>query len=59
MTVKQLIRKLDKLPKNAVVTIPNYSLYVDGDYKATNVEPWGNDEVRIVTDYKERMSALE
>lgn len=52
MTVKQLARKLSKLPQDATVTMPNYSLYLDGDYKVTGVKLWDENEVTIVTDYK-------
>ena len=52
MTVKQLARKLSKLPQDATVTMPNYSLYLDGDYKVTDVKLWDENEVTIVTDYK-------
>lgn len=59
MTVKQLMKKLAKLPQDAVVTIPNCCLYVDGYYKVTKVKLWDNDEVSIVTDYKKRMEVKE
>ena len=52
MTVKQLARKLSKLPQDATVTMPNYSLYLDGDYKVTGVKLWDENEVMIVTDHK-------
>jgi hypothetical protein len=52
MTVKQLVRKLSKLPQDATVTMPNYSLYLDGDYKVTGVKLWDENEVIIVTDYR-------
>lgn len=55
MTVKQLARKLSKLPQDATVTMPNYSLYLDGDYKVTGVKLWDENEVTIVTDYKKMM----
>lgn len=55
MTVKQLMKKLAKLPQDAVVTIPNRYLYLEGCYEATKVEACGDDEVYISTDYKKRM----
>ena len=58
MTVKQLMKKLEKLPQDAVVTIPNDSLYVDGAYEVSGVEVWDYDdsvEVYIFTDYKKRV----
>lgn len=59
MTVKQLARKLSKLPQDATVTMPNYSLYLDGDYKVTGVELWDENEVMIVTDYKKMVREYE
>lgn len=53
MTVKQLIRKLNKLPPDATVTINNDDLYVNGVYVVTGIEYWGEDNtVDIYTDYK-------
>lgn len=59
MTVKQLIKKLAKLPQDAVVIIPNRYLYLEGCYEVTKVEACGDDEVYISTDYKNRMGADE
>lgn len=59
MTVKQLVRKLSKLPQDATVTMPNYSLYLDGDYKVTGVKLWDENEVTIVTDYKKMVREYE
>lgn len=59
MTVKQLMKKLAKLPQDAIVIIPNTNHYVNGYYKATDVELWDFEdrttEVHIDTDYKKRM----
>ena len=57
MTVKQLMKKLARLPQDAVVTIPNNYLFIEGCYEVTKVELWGDDEVCIATDYKKRMEA--
>ena len=59
MTVKQLMKKLAKLPQDAVVTIPNDSSFLDGCYEATKVEACWDDEVYISTDYKRRMEVDE
>lgn len=59
MTVKQLARKLSKLPQDATVTMPNYSLYLDGDYKVTDVKLWDENEVTIATDYKKMVREYE
>lgn len=59
MTVKQLARKLSKLPQDATVTLQNNDLYLNGDYIATNVELWEENEVRIISDYKKRIRENE
>ena len=59
MTVKQLMKKLAKLPQDAVVTIPNNYYYREGCYEATKVEAYGDDEVCIATDYKKRVEVDE
>jgi hypothetical protein len=59
MTVKQLARKLSKLPQDATVTLQNNDLYFNGDYIATNVELWEENEVRIISDYKKRIRENE
>lgn len=59
MTVKQLARKLSKLPQDATVTMLNYSLYLDGDYKVTDVKLWDENEVTIATDYKKMVREYE
>jgi len=59
MTVKQLVRKLSKLPQEATVTLQNNDLYLNGDYIATNVELWEENEVRIISDYKKRIRENE
>ena len=59
MTVKQLMKKLAKLPQDAVVTIPNLYLYLQGFYEATQVEAYGNEELCITTDGRKRMEVNE
>jgi hypothetical protein len=39
--------------------MPNYSLYLDGDYKVTGVKLWDENEVTIVTDYKKMVREYE
>lgn len=56
MTVAQLIKKLQKMPQDAVVTVYNDSTYVDGEYKAISVETYDNKTVSIETDFKKRIS---
>ena len=57
MTVKQLIKKLSKLPEDAKVIIPNADLYVNGYYAATEVDDSFLSEgvVLIDTDYERRV----
>lgn len=52
MTVSQLIKKLQKMPQDAIVTVYNDSLYIDGEYEATGVETYDCTTVTIITDYK-------
>lgn len=52
MTVEQLIKKLKKFPKDAIVTISNDNSYYNGEYKVTSVETYDCKTVEICTDYK-------
>lgn len=53
MTVKQLIRKLSKMPQDATVTMSNRDAFENGEYKVTEVEYWRDDNtVNFDTDYK-------
>lgn len=38
MEVKQLIKELQKLPRDAEVLIPNRDLFIDGYYAVTEVD---------------------
>lgn len=51
MTVEQLIKKLRSMPSDAIVTVYNDDLYINGEYKATDIEVRDNTVV-IVTDYE-------
>ena len=53
MLVGELIKKLEKYDQNAVVLLENDDSYVNGVYKATNVENYEEGSVYIVTDYEE------
>lgn len=61
MTVKQLIRKLNKMPEDAEIVIPNDSLYIDGHYYITNVLLLENDipKVVLISDYKTVMKGCK
>ena len=62
MTVKQLMKKLAKLPPDAVVTITNTYAYLEGTYEVTEVEVFDfgdNSEVEISTNYKKRLEGSE
>ena len=54
MTVKQLIKKLKKMPEDATVFVYNDRAYVDGSYVVTSndVEWFDNNTVVIGTDYR-------
>lgn len=52
MTVAQLIKKLNKMPQDAIVTISNDDLYLNGEYIATSVETFDGETVEICTDYE-------
>lgn len=54
MTVEQLIKKLSKLPKDAIITVANDEMFEQGEYIATGVVYWKEDNaVSIETDYSE------
>ena len=56
MTVKQLISKLKKVPENAIVTMDNNSMFVNGEYIVTDIRVWESDNsVEIKTDYRKRI----
>ena len=52
MTVAQLISKLQKMPQDAIVTVCNDKLYVDGEFESTGIETYDCKTVSIITDYK-------
>lgn len=55
MTVAQLICKLQKMPQDAVVTMSNNDLYVNGEYTVTSVETYDCETVEICTDYTKNL----
>lgn len=52
MTVKQLIKKLEKMPQDATVVVYNDSTFFDGVYKATGIESYKDGEVAVTTNHK-------
>ena len=38
MTAAQLIKKLNKLPQDAVVVVTNNNIYIDGNYEVVKVD---------------------
>ena len=60
MTVKQLIKKLSKMPEDATVYISNANM-LNGEYKVTSSEVVycmyraENNRVTLGTDYKHKM----
>ena len=57
MTVKQLIKKLEHMPQEAIVTINNDDLFMNGEYEVTSVETYDCKTVEICTDYEHRIGA--
>lgn len=55
MTVAQLIKKLQRMPQDAVVTISNNNNLVNGEYAVTSIETYDCKTVEICSDYKKRM----
>lgn len=55
MTVAQLIKKLQRMPQDAIVTMSNDELYVNGEYYVTSIETYDCKTVEICTDYKKRV----
>lgn len=56
MTVAQLIRKLKKMPQDAVVTMSNDDCYFNGEYTVTSVETYDSNTVEICTDYEKNLT---
>lgn len=59
MTVERLIKKLQKMPQDATVTVYNDKMYVDGEYEVSYVETYDCKTVAIVTDYKHKVGGEE
>ena len=55
MTVEQLIKKLQRMPKDATVTVINNNMYVNGEYEVNSVTHWEDHTVAIRTDYRHNM----
>ena len=56
MKVSALIKKLQKMPQDAEVTVDNSEMYFDGTYKATSVEFYDEENIiTIETDYARRL----
>lgn len=53
MTVKELIKKLQKYDQDATVVVENNDLYDSGAYKATEVESYEEGIVYIATNYED------
>ena len=55
MTVKQLIKKLSKMPQDAKIVLYNDNTYINGMYYVTNVsydETMGEPQVEIETEHE-------
>lgn len=53
MTVRELIKKLQKCDQNATVVVENDDLYNSGVYKATGVESYEEGVVYVATNHEE------
>ena len=52
MTVKQLIRKLSKMPEDAKVIFCNTDVIVNGAYEVDTVEDWEDGTVYLDSEHK-------
>lgn len=59
MTVAELIRHLQKMPQDAMVTMSNNIYIINGEYEVTDVETFDCKTVEICTDYKNRVRNYE
>ena len=59
MTVAQLIKKLQKMPQDAIVTMSNNDCYINGEYIVTSVEDYDIGTVEICTDYERNCLGLK
>lgn len=56
MTVEKLIKKFKNVPKDAVVTIRNDEMWVDGEYVVSGIDyDESTNTVEIYTDYTKRI----
>lgn len=56
MTVAQLIRKLQKMPQDALVTMSNDDMHINGEYTVDYVEEaYDCETVEICTDYTKNL----
>lgn len=56
MTVAQLIKKLQKMPQDALVTMSNNDYYINGEYTVTSVETYDCGTVEICSDYERNLT---
>lgn len=59
MTVEKLITKLKRMPQDAIVTIRNNDVYLNGEYKVTSVETYDTSTVEICSDYRSRLKEVD
>lgn len=53
MTVKELMKKLEKCNPNSIVVIPNEDTFINGEYEVTNLEVQDyNNTVLIDSDHE-------
>lgn len=60
MTVKDLICKLERMPKEATIIFPNSLLRDDGEFEVDSAEYFSDDNVVYITSkYKKNFLELE
>lgn len=55
MTVSELIERLRSYPQDAEIVVENTDMFINGFYKATEVEDFDYNTVLISSDYDERL----
>lgn len=60
MTVKELMKKLEKCNPDSIVVIPNEDIFVNGEYETTDLEVQDyNNTVRIDSDHENLVERYE
>lgn len=60
MTVKELMKKIEKCNPDSIVVIPNEDIFVNGEYETTDLEVQDyNNTVRIDSDHENLVEGYE